>query len=338
MTGECIKEVYTTCVRLFGKKGVYCKEQIEVVNAYRYLGLYFSTKLNTGVMVSELVTKAKLKINLMFKSLWKLGHIPYEVFVKVFDAQIAPSVLYGAEIWGLNDIAEIERAHVFALKGFLNVSRQTSNSMVYGETGRFPLFVNANVKAVKYWLRVFSMSKDRYTWKSYNMLVNLDTLGKETWATSVRIFLCAHGFGHVWLHQGVGDSKRFITELKGKLVSNFMQNWHVSINSSDRYDVYKNFKSVIMTETYISVLCQKYLRDVYCRFRLGISDVLSNKNRYTENDSLCQMCKEEVETEIHFLLTCPAYCNSRALYILQAIMTVVRKIIFHKSCPAKTHL
>ena len=31
---------------------------IEVVNAYKYLRLYFSTKLSTNVMVSELVTKA----------------------------------------------------------------------------------------------------------------------------------------------------------------------------------------------------------------------------------------------------------------------------------------
>ena len=40
----------------------------------------------------------------------------------------------------------------------------------------------------------------------------------------------------------------------------------------------KNFKSVIMTETYLRVLEQKYARDVYCRFRLGISDWLVHKN------------------------------------------------------------
>ena len=35
---------------------------IEFVNAYKYFGLYFSTKLSTSVMVSELVTKAKMKV------------------------------------------------------------------------------------------------------------------------------------------------------------------------------------------------------------------------------------------------------------------------------------
>ena len=45
----------------------------------------------------------------------------------------------------------------------------------------------------------------------------------------------------------------------------------------------KNFKSVIMTETYLRVLEQKYVRDVYCRFRLGISDLLVHKN--TDSDT-----------------------------------------------------
>ena len=49
-------------------------------------------------MVSEFVTKAKMKVTLMFKSLWKLGQIPYAVFVKIMDCQILPYVLYiGAE-------------------------------------------------------------------------------------------------------------------------------------------------------------------------------------------------------------------------------------------------
>lgn len=163
---------------------------IEVVNAYKCLGLYFSTKLNTSVMVSELVMKAKMKVTLMFKSLWKLGHIPYVVFVKLLYCQIMPCVLYGAEIWGLKEVPDIEKEHVFALNKYLNISSQTSNIMVYGETGRYPLFVLTAVKAVIHWLRVVTMSRERYTRKAYNMLVNMDSTGKENWTTCIRTFLC----------------------------------------------------------------------------------------------------------------------------------------------------
>ena len=89
-------------------------------------------------MVSEFVTKAKMKVTLMFKSLRKLGQIPYAVFVKILDCQILPYVLYGGEIRGLKEVPEIVRVHVFALKGYLNVRSQTPNTMVYGETGVIP--------------------------------------------------------------------------------------------------------------------------------------------------------------------------------------------------------
>ena len=60
-------------------------------------------------MVSEFVMKANMKVTLMFKSLWKLGQIPYAVFVKILDCQILRCVLYGAEIGGLEEVPEIER-------------------------------------------------------------------------------------------------------------------------------------------------------------------------------------------------------------------------------------
>ena len=37
---------------------------VEVVNAYNYFGLHFSTRLIASVMVSELVTKGKRKVTL----------------------------------------------------------------------------------------------------------------------------------------------------------------------------------------------------------------------------------------------------------------------------------
>ena len=39
-----------------------------------------------------------------------------------------------------------------------------------------------------------------------------------------------------------------------------------------------------MTETYLGVLGQKYERHVYCRCRLGTTELLSHENRYNEDD------------------------------------------------------
>ena len=44
--------------------------------------------------------------------------------------------------------------------------------------------------------------------------------------------------------------------------------------------------------TYVGVLEQEYVGDVYCRFRLGISD-MCYKNGYNEDKTLCPICKTE---------------------------------------------
>ena len=101
------------------------------------------------------------------------------------DCQILPCVLYGSEIWGLKEVPEIVRVHVFALKGYLNVRSQTPNTMVYGETWRYPLFVTTAIKVVEYWLRMVMMFPERHSRKAYNIIVSIDNTSTETLATWV---------------------------------------------------------------------------------------------------------------------------------------------------------
>ena len=64
-------------------------------------------------------------------------------FLKIFDAQVQPVVLYGAEIWGLDSSSSvIDNLHLFGLKCYLGVDRRTPNVLVYGEVGRFPIEIN----------------------------------------------------------------------------------------------------------------------------------------------------------------------------------------------------
>ena len=45
------------------------------------------------------------------------------------------------------------------------------NTLVYGETGRFALSVNAILRVVKYWLRILNMPASRYSQKMYEMML-----------------------------------------------------------------------------------------------------------------------------------------------------------------------
>ena len=94
---------------------------------------------------------------------------------------------------------QIRKAHLFALKRLLKVSPKTPNDMVYGETGRTPLHLDAKVSSVCFWLRLMRMEAERLPGKAYNMLANVHNNGRQCWVSAVQRNLIMGGSGYVWL-------------------------------------------------------------------------------------------------------------------------------------------
>ena len=103
---------------------------MKVVNSYKYLGVWFTTRLSFSLAMKEQTAKAKKGIVEILKTLWKLGEITPSVFLTMFDTQIKPILLYGSEIWGTFEISHFEKAHTFALKKLFNVSPRTPNDKI----------------------------------------------------------------------------------------------------------------------------------------------------------------------------------------------------------------
>ena len=229
------------------EKWFYGNSEIKVVNSYRYLGMIFSTKLSFNYAWNESCRKGKRGVIEILKSLRKLGSIDYYLFWKMFDVQIEPIITYGAEIWGLNINSQMEKVHTYAMKRFLNVAIHSSNTVLYGDMGRYPLYIRTFVKSIKYWLKLMKLPNSRLCKQAYNMMLLQMEYGKENWAYKVKKVLTEHGFGFVWLSQGVGNDQQFVAEFKDRLVCSFKQNWHSDMESKDKYSWFFSFKSVFQT-------------------------------------------------------------------------------------------
>ena len=183
-----------TKVMVFRKGGFLGKHEkwhldgnnIEVVNEYTYLGYTFTTKMSVTKGVDVLAAKGKRACVECVRYIGKLSEISKKCFFKIFDTQVQPVILYSAEIWGLHRLSNVERVHTFACKRYLNVPLKVPNKFVYGETGRYPLYVNSAVRCIRYWLRILKLDPDRLPKQAYTMLFNMDERGKNCWATSVR--------------------------------------------------------------------------------------------------------------------------------------------------------
>lgn len=310
-------------------------EEIEIVNSYKYLGFTLTTKLSIASACEDFASRAKAKIVEIMKTMWALGCLDSTVFFQLFDAQVKPMLLYASELWGYTRLAVIESPHLFACKRLLSVTNRTPNHMVYGDTGRYPLYIDSMIKCVRYWLKVGQMPLTRFPRQALEMqLRDLELFGpdKNNWASNVKDILYLHGFQDVWTN-GVQNGAAFLRSLKRKIIENFQEQWLLKLNTSERFLVYRIFKWEHKVEKYINDITIKKFRDCLIRFRFGINELRANR-RFLVGTILkdCPFCPGTLENEEHFLLNCPVYSGIRTKYLgtlLQQVTTL--KDILHDS-------
>jgi hypothetical protein len=69
-----------------------------------------------------------------------------DLFDKIFHV-----LLYGCEIWVNENLYIIERVHLKFLKTIFNLKSSTPSYMIYGESGRFPLYIKVYSRMITYW-------------------------------------------------------------------------------------------------------------------------------------------------------------------------------------------
>ena len=68
---------------------------------------------------------------------------------------------------------------------------------VYGELGRFPLYISRYVRVIKYWIRL--MKSDNALIKELYLDIVYDVnRGLKNWASQVKMLLDMYGFSHIW--------------------------------------------------------------------------------------------------------------------------------------------
>jgi len=294
-------------------------EPLEIVNNYKYLGNTFSTKLSSSATLDDLACKAKAAVAQICKSLKKLVYVRPDVFFKIFDTQVQPILLYGSEVWGSSDCNAIETVHLYAIKQFLNVSVKTPNVMAYGDTGRFPLSIGATMRVMKYWLKLLKMDEGRLPSQVYAMMLK-NVARCTNWASRVKEILMNNNLEHYWLAQKVENENAFLCRIRESLIEQFREKWACELQRSERYSLYRSIKSSCDTEKYLHVIDKKIFRDVYIRFRFGMTAMYIHRHRFdAEKQLLCPLCKEEDEDEEHILVRCQALCDMRKKYLLHHI-------------------
>ena len=301
------------------EKWTYANMTMPVVNAYKYLGILISTRLSFVNSCKDSTSKSKHALLCIMKKLSSFENVSLKLFLKIFDSQVQSIAQYGAELWGLSKAAvNCESVHLFALKKFLGVELCTPNDLIYGETNRYPIYINSAIQCIRFWFRLLHMNVHRLPRRAYNMLYDLDVKGKKNWVSDVRCCLFENGFGDVWLNQGVGNVSLFIKIFRQRLTDCNWQRWHEHIYNSDRFTFYRTVCATHDVKRYIVLNMEKHMKFITTRFRLGVSELAVHYYRYRKVDGsklICPLCSKSKEDELHFVLCCTALDEIRKRFI-----------------------
>ena len=288
----------------------YAGKQIIVESSYNYLGVIFGSTLNWSRCAENLSSKALRAVAGIKKLYFRLKNLPADTVFKIFDAKVKPILLYGSEIWGSQKFDDIERVHIKICKMILCVGKDVKNNIALGECGRFPIYIDALVRMIKYWNRLLTMPDGRYPKQCYKMLLKHDLAGRKNWVTHLRILLCTHGFGYVWEMQATIDTASFIKTFKNRLLDSFRQDWHDSLSSESEY---LDYHPEILRANYIGLLASFEHRRAVCLLRCSKLP-LNGISRFGKPIlyPYCDQCGgHQIEDLCHFLLVCPRYASLR---------------------------
>lgn len=247
----------------------------------------------------------------------KLG-LSLDLQLDLFDHMVVPIVLYGAEIWGYENINLIEKLNLRFCRLLLNANVNTCRCMIYGELGRRPMNVLIKSRMVSYWAKILISKGEKLNRIMYSLLHQLDknNIIKSDWLLKIKEILNECGLYNLWIRQQVDNCNNLGKIVKEKLSANFESEWIEELNNSPKCYTYRIFKTKFQLEPYLLKLPFVF-RKQFTKFRICNHKLPIEKDRYLgidRQDRICHGCNV-LGDEFHYLFDCIQFSNERIRYL-----------------------
>ena len=291
-------------------------EIVEIVDDFTYLGVNFSYTGNLSNAVKILHDQA-LKAYSSLISLFSKVSLDLKTKLALFDSMVTPILMYGSEVWGVYNYKDVDKLHIKFLKYLLGVKKQTPNSAVYGELGRFPLSVLCKERSIKFWIKIMSSQASPI----FNIYMDqCATINGACWAKRINSIIDHLGFNEIRVN--FDPEANYVSKFKQRIRDHFVQEWNAEINNMPKLELYCKYKIVFERESYIDKINNEALRKTFSQFRLSSHKLEIETGRYSgiaRENRICKCCSSNmIESEYHFLLTCPLYRQLRLKYLERA--------------------
>ena len=182
----------------------------------------------------------------------------------------------------------------------------TPSFMVYGETGRYPLEIDINIRMISYWAKFVTGKQSKLSNILYNLSLFLCNLEGKTfvWLDHIRNIFNNCGLSFIWDTQTFINTEWLLANLRQILKDQFIQNWKSLVTNSPKALNYRLFKESFEFQEYMNILEDNYLIEL-CRFRTLNHKLPIESGRWVNIQRemrKCQLCaKNEIGDEFHYV-------------------------------------
>ena len=253
----------TDCTFQFGT------DKIDISESYKYLGLVLDEFLNYDITAKYVANSATRALGLIIAKDKAAGGLPYEVFTKLFDTIVWPTINYGAAIWGTKDYSCINAVQNRACRYFLGVGKYTPNNGVNGDMGWTPVCVKQWGSVLKLNTRMESMDDSRLNQKVHRWMCNKRGYRCKNW--SYRLLKQLEKFNIQENSDNSADfSNAMLLDYKAKWVDAINSERGASSTGNNKLRTYKLFKETYHVEAYVKIVMPKsWLSFVAVLLQLG---------------------------------------------------------------------
>ena len=301
-----------------------CNSDIDTVEGYKYLGIWFDEFLDFHVSTSNLAASASRALGLVISKAKALGGMNFNTFTKLYDSFVSPILDYGSGVWGVNEFSSINAVFYRACRFFLGVGKYAPNDAMLGDVGWDPPFVRQMQSVARLWSRLSKLDDNRYPKKVFLWSQHLANNGIKNWYYKVKN-ICSKLKCELVLNLADQICTRSLVNHVKDGAKLFVENrWKEAIfndrrknqNARNKLRTYRTFKNTYGTAQYVNTCMKKCNRRALALFRSGCAPIAIETGRYNNtpvDNRVCSMCDMNcVEDEFHCFMICVIYNDFRS--------------------------
>ena len=166
-----------------------CDFEIEKVQQYKYLGVYFDYCLTFKYATDVLSSSASRALGVVINKHKAIGGFGYSTYTKLFDNLVVPILDYGSGVWGTKSFQQSQVIQNKAIRSFLGVHKFTPNLAIQGDMGWDSSNLRQRLNVLRLWCRFIMMPASRLTKRIFLWDYELSMCGYDNWSSSVKTLL-----------------------------------------------------------------------------------------------------------------------------------------------------